>query len=403
MKEASALRQYRTETVCVQAGTRKDTTFNAVAVPIYATSTFAFEAPGKTKGYDYSRTANPTRAALEECLAALEGGAGATATATGMAAETSVMALFPAGSHVIAGHDIYGGTYRLFASILAGRGLSFSFVDMSAPRNVRAAIRPETRAIWIETPSNPLLGLVDIAAICALSRKRGLTIIVDNTFMSPIFQKPLALGADIVVHSTTKYLNGHSDMVGGAIIAATAENATKVAAMVNALGTCSSPFDSWLVMRGIRTLPIRMAAHARNAQALAEFLDGHPAVARVYYPGLRSHPQHRLARKQMTGMGGMLSFDIRGGEPAAFRFIQALRIFAFAESLGGVESLVEHPETMSHASMTPAARRAAGITGANVRVSTGIEDPEDLVADVGQALEAVGRRSSSRTPRLQRS
>jgi cystathionine gamma-synthase len=388
----SEVSKYQTETICVQAGTRKDTTFNAVAVPIYATSTFAFEAPGKTKGFDYSRTANPTRQALEECLAALEGGAGATATATGMAAETSVMGLLPAGSHVIAGHDIYGGTYRLFATILAARGLEFSFVDMSKPGNVREALRSNTRAIWIETPSNPLLGLVDIAAIGEIARGHGhdAWVIVDNTFMSPIFQKPLALGADFVVHSTTKYLNGHSDMVGGAIIARTEEHATAVAAMVNALGTCCSPFDSWLVMRGIRTLPIRMAAHARNAKALSEFLAEHPAVEHVYYPGLPTHPQHSLAKKQMTGFGGMLSFDIRGGKEAAFRFIQALHIFAFAESLGGVESLVEHPETMSHASMSPEARRAAGITASNVRVSTGIESAEDLVADVAQALGRVG-------------
>jgi O-succinylhomoserine (thiol)-lyase len=397
MKKFAGATQYKTETICVQTGTRKDTTFNAVAVPIYATSTFAFEGPGKTKGYDYSRTANPTRSALEECLAALEGGAGASATATGMAAETTVMGLFPAGSHIIAGHDIYGGTYRLFASVLATRGLSFSFVDMSDPGNVRQALRPNTRAIWIETPSNPLLGLVDIAAICAIARKGGQLTIVDNTFMSPIFQKPLALGADIVVHSTTKYLNGHSDMVGGAIISRTPEHATAIAAMTNALGTCSSPFDSWLVMRGIRTLPCRMAAHERNARALAEFLAAHKAVEHVYYPGLKTHPQHRLAKKQMTGFGGMLSFDIRGGKAAAFRFIQALQIFAFAESLGGVESLVEHPETMSHASMTPEARRAAGITGSNVRVSTGIENPDDLVADVEQALAAV--TSSPRRPK----
>jgi O-succinylhomoserine (thiol)-lyase len=389
MKTPAQPRQYRTETICVQTGTRKDTTFNAVAVPIYATSTFAFEAPGKTKGFDYSRTANPTRSALEECLAALEGGAGASATATGMAAETTVMGLFPAGSHIIAGHDIYGGTYRLFSAVLATRGLTFSFVDMSDARNVKNALRPNTRAIWIETPSNPLLGLVDIAALCAIARKHGLLTIVDNTFMSPIFQKPLSLGADIVVHSTTKYLNGHSDMVGGAIISRTREQATEVAALTNALGTCSSPFDAWLVMRGIRTLPIRMVAHERNAKALAEFLAGHKLVEHVYYPGLRSHPQHRLARKQMTGFGGMLSFDIRGGKQAAFRFIQALEIFAFAESLGGVESLVEHPETMSHASMTAQARRAAGITESNIRVSTGIESPDDLVADVAQALRAV--------------
>ena len=388
----SEVSKYQTETICVQAGTRKDTTFNAVAVPIYATSTFAFEAPGKTKGFDYSRTANPTRQALEECLAALEGGAGATATATGMAAETSIMGLLPAGSHVIAGHDIYGGTYRLFSTILAVRGLEFSFVDMSKPGNVREALRPNTRAIWIETPSNPLLGLADIAAIVEIARSHGHNpwVIVDNTFMSPIFQKPLALGADFVVHSTTKYLNGHSDMVGGAIIARTEEHATAVAAMVHALGTCCSPFDSWLVMRGIRTLPIRMAAHARNAKALAEFLAAHPMVEHVYYPGLPTHPQHSLAKTQMTGFGGMLSFDIRGGKEAAFRFIQALHIFAFAESLGGVESLVEHPETMSHASMTAEARRAAGITESNVRVSTGIESAEDLVADVAQALKRAG-------------
>jgi cystathionine beta-lyase/cystathionine gamma-synthase len=270
---------------------------------------------------------------------------------------------------------------------------------MSSPRNVREAIRPNTRAIWIETPSNPLLGLVDVAAICEIGRKRGLCTIVDNTFMSPVFQKPLALGADIVVHSTTKYLNGHSDMVGGAIISATKDDATKVAAMVNALGTCSSPFDSWLVLRGIRTLPIRMAAHERNASALAEFLAGHPAVEHVYYPGLRAHPQHRLAKKQMTGMGGMLSFDIRGGSQAAFKFISALEIFAFAESLGGVESLVEQPETMSHASMTVEARQAAGITASNVRVSAGIENPQDLVADVAQALATLGRSTRGRKRR----
>jgi cystathionine beta-lyase/cystathionine gamma-synthase len=264
--------------------------------------------------------------------------------------------------------------------------LEFSFVDMSSPRNVDDALRPNTRAIWIETPSNPLLNVVDIAAICETARRRDVLTIVDNTFMSPIFQKPLALGADIVVHSTTKYLNGHSDMVGGAIVARAPEHASAIAALVNAMGTCASPFDSWLVLRGIRTLPIRMAAHERNAQALAEFLAGHPAVARVYYPGLPSHPQHELAGRQMSGFGGMLSFDIRGGKEAAFRFIQKLEIFAFAESLGGVESLVEHPETMSHASMTPEARQAAGITGANIRISTGIESPDDLVADVARGL-----------------
>jgi O-succinylhomoserine (thiol)-lyase len=379
------------ETLCAQTGARKDTTFNSVNLPIYATSTFAFEAPGKTKGYDYSRTANPTRSALEECLAALEGGAGASACGTGMAAEASALHLFPAGSHIIAGHDIYGGSYRLFANVMSKRGLDFSFVDLSDARKVAAAFRPETRGVWIESPSNPLLRLIDIRAVCALAKKHGALTIVDNTFMSPVFQKPLALGADLVVHSTTKYLNGHSDVVGGAIVSATRERALEVAALVNALGSCAAPFDCWLVLRGIRTLPLRMIAHARNAQALAEFLVKHPKVARVYYPGLKSHPQHTLAKRQMTGMGGMLSFDIRGGQKAAFRFIERLRLFAFAESLGGVESLVEHPETMSHASMGETARREAGITPANVRVSAGIEDADDLVADVEQALARVGR------------
>jgi O-succinylhomoserine (thiol)-lyase len=374
-------------TACVHRGVAKDTTFNAVITPIYATSTFAFEAPGRTKGYDYSRTANPTRTALEECIASLEGGARASATATGMAAETTVMGLFEAGSHIVAGHDIYGGTYRLFANVLSARGLSFSFVDQRDPRNVLAALRPETRAIWIETPSNPLLNLVDIAALCRIARRRGVLTIVDNTFMSPYFQRPLALGADLVLHSTTKYLNGHSDVVGGAIVARTPELGEKVAAMTNALGTCCSPFDAWLVLRGIKTLPCRMEAHALNAMRLARFLAGRREVQHVYYPGFRTHPQHRLARRQMSGFGGMLSFDIRGGAKAAFRFISGLSLFAFAESLGGVESLIEHPASMSHASMAPEARAAAGITESNVRVSVGIEDARDLVEDMTRAFD----------------
>jgi O-succinylhomoserine (thiol)-lyase len=374
------------QTVCVHTGVRKDSSFNAVITPIYASSTFAFEAPGKTKGYDYSRTANPTRTALEECLAALEGGARATATATGMAAETTVLHLFESGAHIIAGHDIYGGTYRLFSGILPARGFSFSFVDMRDPKNVAAAIRKETRCIWIETPSNPLLNIVDIAAVCAIARKHKLVTICDNTFLSPYFQRPLDLGCDIALHSTTKYLNGHSDVVGGAIVSKTRETGERVAALTNALGTCCSPFDAWLVLRGCKTLPCRMEAHARNAQALAEFLAGRKEVLRVYYPGLKSHPQHRLAKRQMSGFGGMLSFDIKGGAKAAFKFIQKLELFAFAESLGGVESLVEHPDSMSHASMTLAARRAGGITENNIRVSCGIEHADDLIADMKQAF-----------------
>lgn len=380
-------KKHRFNTLCVHEGVNKDTAYNSVITPIYMTSTFAFDAPGRTKGYDYSRTANPTRTALEECLAALEGGARGIATATGMAAETTVMHLFETGSHIIAGHDIYGGTYRLFTRVLEPLGLRFSFVDMRETANVKAAINAATRAVWIETPSNPLLNLVDVAAVCDIARSAGLMSIVDNTFMSPYFQRPIELGADIVVHSTTKYLNGHSDVVGGAIVARTEEMGQRLAALTNALGTCCSPMDAWLVLRGIKTLPCRMQVHTRNAQAVAEFLSKRPEVERVYYPGLPSHPQHALARRRMSGFGGMVSFDIRGGQSAAFRFVQSLKVFTFAESLGGVESLVEHPETMSHASMGAQARAAAGIGPGTLRISVGIEDVQDLVDDLAQALE----------------
>ena len=387
MEESVVEKKHRFNTLCVHEGVNKDTAYNSVITPIYMTSTFAFDAPGRTKGYDYSRTANPTRTALEECLAALEGGARGIATATGMAAETTVMHLFETGSHIIAGHDIYGGTYRLFTRVLEPLGLRFSFVDMRETANVKAAINAATRAVWIETPSNPLLNLVDVAAVCDIARSAGLMSIVDNTFMSPYFQRPIELGADIVVHSTTKYLNGHSDVVGGAIVARTEEMGQRLAALTNALGTCCSPMDAWLVLRGIKTLPCRMQVHTRNAQAVAEFLSKRPEVERVYYPGLPSHPQHALARRRMSGFGGMVSFDIRGGQSAAFRFVQSLKVFTFAESLGGVESLVEHPETMSHASMGAQARAAAGIGPGTLRISVGIEDVQDLVDDLAQALE----------------
>lgn len=381
---------HRIETICVHEGARKDTAFNSVTAPLYFTSTFRFEGPGKTKGYDYSRTANPTRTALEECLAALEGGARASATATGMAAETTVMHLFKAGDHIVAGHDIYGGTYRLFADVLSEQGLSFSFVDMQDPDNVAQAITLATKGLWIETPSNPLLNLVDIARICDVAKQHGLTTIVDNTFMTPYFQRPLDLGADIVVHSTTKYLNGHCDVVGGAVISKDPDTGDRVAALTNALGTCCSPMDAWLVLRGVKTLACRMEVHARNALAVAEFLEGRPEVSRVYYPGLASHSQHALAREQMSGFGGMLSFEVRGGSAAAFRLIQQLQLFEFAESLGGAASLIEHPDTMSHASMPEAARRAAGITEGAIRVSVGIESQDDLIADLTRGLESVG-------------
>ncbi len=325
----------------------------------------------------------------------MEGGSRASATATGMAAETTLMHLFEAGSHIIAGHDIYGGTYRLFANVLPKCGLTFSFVNMGDAKNMESAITPSAKAVWIETPSNPLLNLVDLSAIATIAHRHRLLVIVDNTFMSPYFQRPFQLGADIIVHSTTKYLNGHSDVVGGAVVSSTPELGERIAALTNALGTCCSPFDAWLVLRGIKTLPCRMQAHQRNAQALAEFLAGRDEVQHVYYPGLPSHPQYELACRQMSGFGGMLSFDIRGGSDAAFQFIQNLKLFAFAESLGGVESLIEHPETMSHASMTANARVEAGITAGTIRVSAGIENTQDLLDDVAEAFNALAKSSKN--------
>ena len=377
------------QTRCIHGGEEQDLNYNAVTAPIYATSTFAFDAPMEHKGFDYSRTGNPTRQALEKALANLEGGARASATTTGMAAVTTALHTLPKGAHIITGHDIYGGTYRLFAEVLPDRGFSFSFVDMRDPANVTAAIREETAALWIETPSNPLLNLVDIKELAAVARDHGLKTMVDNTFMTPVFQQPFELGADLIVHSTTKYLNGHSDVVGGAVISLTEDDGERVEWMINNLGTCCAPFDAWLVLRGLRTLPIRMKAHEENARALATLLADHPAVEKVYFPGLKDHPQYALAQKQMSGLGGMLSFDIRGGAESAFKCCKALNLFAFAESLGGVNSLIEHPESMSHASMTPEARKTAGILPGNLRVSTGIESAADLVADMRQALEAV--------------
>jgi O-succinylhomoserine (thiol)-lyase len=379
--------QQRFETRCVHVGVDKDDTFNSCITPIYPTSTFRFEALGKTKGYDYTRSGNPTRRALEESLASLEGGIDCRATCTGMAAITATMHLFKPGDHIIAGHDIYGGTYRLFVSPFTDFGITFSFVNMQEIGNVRKAITPKTRCIWIETPSNPLLNLVDIKALAEVAKGAGAISIADNTFMSPYCQRPFELGVDVVVHSTTKYLNGHSDVVGGAIITRDKENADRIGYIVNALGLGCSPFDAWLVLRGVKTLGPRMEAHQRGAMALAKMLHEHPQVERVYYPGLPDHPHHALAKRQMTGFGGMLSFDVKGGQAKAEKVMLGSRLFSMAESLGGVESLMEHPETMSHASMTLEARRAAGITDKTLRVSVGIEHPDDLIADLKQALE----------------
>ncbi len=379
--------QWRPETIAVHTGVYKDKTFNSVTTPIYASSNFYFDRLGVTKGYDYSRTANPTRRALEENLAALEGGADAWATATGMAALTTMLMLFKTGDHIVTGHDIYGGTWRLLDTIAPRMGIDVSFVNMGDTSAVRAAIQKNTRAMLIETPSNPLLNLVDIAGMVSIARDSKLTVIVDNTFMTPLGQRPFELGADIIIHSTTKYLNGHSDVVGGAVISRTPELAAQVAALGNALGTGCSPFDAWLVLRGVKSLPQRMAAHTRNAIEVAHYLDGHPRVRRVYFPGLPGHPHHKLALSQMNGFGGMVSFELDTEQVVMDDFFGRLRLFLLAESLGGVESLAEQPWSMSHASMGEAARRASGITPETVRLSLGIEHPDDLIEDLRRGLE----------------
>ncbi len=379
---------WRPETLAVHTGVYKDTTFNSVTTPIYPSSTFAFERVGVNRGYDYTRSGNPTRTALEENLAALEGGAQAWATCTGMAAITTLAFLFRPGDHVITGHDIYGGTFRLLDQVLRPMGIETSFVRMDEPDRVREAIRPSTRAILIETPSNPLLRVVDIAAMTAIAKEHGLFTIADNTFMSPCCQKPFAFGVDIVVHSTTKYLNGHSDVVGGAIVVRDGRFRERIGFLVNALGTACSPFDAWLVLRGIKTLAYRMEAHQRNAMAVARWLAGRPGVRRVYYPGLPDHPGHAIAKRQMRGFGGVVSVDLDLDRVSVDAFLQRLEVFSLAESLGGVESLVEQPWTMSHASISEEARRAAGITPATLRLSIGIEHPDDLIADLERGLAA---------------
>ena len=378
----------RFETRCVHVGVDKDTAFNSATTPIYPTSTFRWDNLSTNKGYDYTRSGNPTRRALEENIASLEGGIDCRATSTGMSAITAVLHLFQAGDHIIAGHDIYGGTYRLFADVYTKMGLKFSFVRMGDPENVRRALTSATKCVWIETPSNPLLNLVDIAAVCEIARAAKAVTIADNTFLSPYLQRPFEHGVDLVLHSTTKYLNGHSDVVGGCVVTRHKEHAERVSYIVNALGLACSPFDAWLVLRGVKTLGPRMEAHQRGAMALAKMLETHPEVERVYFPGLPSHPQHELAKRQQHGFGGMLSFDVKRGRPVAERVLHNTKLFQLAESLGGVESLIEYPESMSHASMTLEARREAGITEKTLRVSVGIEHPDDLVADMQRALEA---------------
>ena len=379
----------RFDTLAIHAGQRPDPTTGAIMTPVYLTSTYVQDGPGVHKGYEYSRTQNPTRHALEACLAALEGGRHGLAFASGLAATDAVLHLLSAGDHVVFSDDVYGGTFRIFDKVFRRHGIAFDAVDMTDPQSVARALRPETRLVWIESPTNPMLKLVDLAAVSAIARAHGAMTIVDNTFATPCFQRPLAHGIDVVVHSTTKYLNGHSDVVGGAIVTDDDDLHARLAFLQNGVGGVPSAMDAFLVLRGLKTLPVRMERHARNALAVAQFLEGHPQVERVAYPGLASHPQHALARRQMTGFGGMIAFVIRGGLPAATGFLRAVRIFACAESLGGVESLIEHPAIMTHASVPKETREKLGIADGLVRMSVGIESAEDLLEDLARGFEAA--------------
>jgi cystathionine gamma-lyase len=382
---------HRFETLAVHAGQSPDPTTGAVMTPVYLTSTYAQAGPGEHKGFEYSRTRNPTRDALEACLAALEGAAHGLAFASGLAATDAILHLLDAGDHLVCSDDVYGGTFRLVDKVFRRHGLEASFVDLADPASLERAMRPRTRLVWIESPTNPLLKLVDLQAAAAVARARGAITVVDNTFATPFFQRPLAHGIDLVCHSTTKYLNGHSDVVGGAVATSDGELHRRLAFLQNAVGAVPSPMDSFLVLRGVKTLPLRMERHAENAMRLARFLEAHPQVQRVHYPGLPSHPQHALARRQMTGFGGMLAFVIRGGLPAARAFLGAVQVFACAESLGGVESLVEHPAIMTHASLPAETRERLGIADGFIRVSTGVEHADDLLEDLERGFAAARR------------
>ena len=374
------------KTDAIHAGQAPDPSTGAVMVPIYQTSTYVQEGIGKHKGFEYARTQNPTRLALEQNMAVLEGGVAGYAFASGMAAETAItQLLLKSGDHAICGSNVYGGTFRLFDKIVKHYGVEFSYVDTSDLNVLKRALRPNTKMVFIESPTNPVMAITDIRAACAVAHKSPARIVVDNTFMSPYFQRPLDLGADIVVHSTTKYLNGHSDSVGGVVVLKHKEDAERLQFIQNAAGAILSPFDSWLVLRGIKTLPVRMDAHNANGMAMAKYLVKKKQVTKIYYAGLPTHPGHKLAKKQMTGFGGMISFDL-GSLAKAKRFLGRVRLCAVAESLGGVETLISHPATMTHASVPAEQRRKLGITDGLVRLSVGIEDVEDLIADLENAF-----------------
>lgn len=383
-----SLRAHGLGTRAIHAGQSPDPSTGAIMVPIYATSTYVQKSPGVHQGYEYSRTQNPTRMAYERCVAELEGGRQGYAFASGLAAASTVLDLLDSGSHVVAMDDLYGGTYRLFERVRRrSAGLDFSFIDLNDSAALKAALKPNTRMIWAETPTNPMLKLVDLAKIGAFARKHGLILVVDNTFCSPMLQRPLEHGADLVLHSATKYLNGHSDMVGGIVVAGeNAELAEQMAFLQNSVGAVAGPFDSFLAMRGLKTLHLRMRAHCESALILAQWLDKHPAVERVIYPGLKSHPQHALAKRQMDGFGGIISIEVKGGLRKARRMLERCKLFALAESLGGVESLIEHPAIMTHASVPPANRKKLGISDGLIRLSVGVEDVADLQAELEAAL-----------------
>jgi cystathionine gamma-lyase/cystathionine beta-lyase/cystathionine gamma-lyase/homocysteine desulfhydrase len=375
-------------TRAIHVGQEPDPSTGAVSAPIFATSTYVQEEIGKHKGYEYARVSNPTRTRLEENLAALEGGLAAKVFGSGMAAINAVVTMLKAGDHVICGNNLYGGTPRLFNQLWSDFGLQFTYVDTSDARNVDRAIRKSTRLVFIETPTNPLMALTDIRAVSQVCRPKRIDLIVDNTFMSPYFQQPIALGADLVVHSTTKFLNGHSDGLGGVVVCTRQEQVDKLAFLQKAAGAILSPFECWLILRGVKTLAVRMARHDRSGRAVAEFLAKHKKVRRVFYPGLLDHPQHDLAKRQMTGFGSMITFET-GSLSNANKMLRKVRVCSLAESLGGVETLISHPATMTHAALGEKGRKAIGISDGMVRISVGIEDVEDIVEDLDQALAAI--------------
>jgi len=376
-------------TKAIHVGQEPDPTTGAIITPVYQTSTYVQEGLNKHKGFEYARTQNPTRFALEECLASLEGAKYGLCFGSGLAAEGNVMNLLSSGDHVICGDDVYGGTYRLFEKVWKRYGLTFTYVDASDAGKIKAAIQPNTKMVWVETPTNPLLRLCDIKAIAAVAREKNLITVVDNTFASPYLQNPIALGADVVVHSVTKYLGGHSDVIGGAVLTSRDDLYETLKFHQNAVGAVPGPWDCWLVMRGVKTLAVRMEAHQKNAMAIALYLEKHAAVEKVMYPGLASHPQHALAKEQMNGYGGMVSFVLKGGLESARQFLGQTKLFALAESLGGVESLVCHPVSMTHGSIPKAERDARGVVDALVRLSVGIEDIDDLLQDLEAGLAKV--------------